>query len=147
MTEDWAKITADLERLLKLRSFVFAMKLFERREEMEAIPRIRRPQSIHTFDQVVGQASRLGWTIGITADNLVGAQCRAVIGLGSAKDAAWQSGKHMVGVWYSSEEDASAHQAAMECVPDGNYDALAIGPLASGRLGPPDIALFYATPG
>ena len=55
MTEDWAKITADLERLLKLRSFVFAMKLFEKREDMEAIPRIRRPQSIHTFDQVVGR--------------------------------------------------------------------------------------------
>src|SRR5437868_956134 len=133
MTEDWTRISNDLERLLKLRSFVFGMKLFERREEMEAIPRIRRPQNVHTLDQVVGQASRLGWTVGITAENLVGAQCRAVVGLGNAKDEAWRSGKHMVGVWYSSEEDASAHQAAMECVPDGNYDALAIGPLASGR--------------
>ena len=145
--QDWTKITADLERLLKLRSFVFAMKLFEKREEMEAIPRIRRPQSIHTLDQIVGQASRLGWTIGITAENLVGAQCRAVVGLGNAKDAEWRSGKHMVGVWYSSEADASAHQAAMECVPDGRYGALALSPLASGRLDPPDIALFYATPG
>ena len=116
MTEDWAKISADLERLLKLRSFVFGMKLFEKREEMEAIPRIRRPQNVHTLDQIVGQASRLGWTIGITADNLVGAQCRAVVGLGNAKDEAWRSGKHMVGVWYSSDEDAGAHQAAMECV-------------------------------
>ena len=134
---DWSKLSADLERLLKLRSFVFGMKLYEDRAEMEAIPRIRRPKSVHTLDQVVGQAARLGWTIGITADDLVGAQCRAVVGLGNAKDAAWRSGKHMVGVWYSSDEDASAHQAAMECVPDGNYDALAIGPLASGRLDPP----------
>ena len=146
-TQDWAMITADLERLLKLRSFVFAMKLFEKRDEMEAIPRIRRPQSIHTFDQVVGQASRLGWTVGITAENLVGAQCRAVIGLGNAKDAEWQSGKHMVGVWYSTTEDATAHQAAMNCVADGQYQAMAVAPLASGRLDPPDIALFYATPG
>jgi uncharacterized protein (DUF169 family) len=145
--QDWAKLTADLERLLKLRSFVFAMKLYEKREEMEAIPRIRRPQSIHTFDQVVGQASRLGWTVGITADNLVGAQCRAVIGLGNAKDPVWQSGKHMVGVWYSTEEDATAHQAAMNCVADGTYEAMAVAPLAAGRLDPPDIALFYATPG
>src|SRR5256885_2256759 len=114
---------------------------------MEAIPRIRRPKSVHTLDQVVGQASRLGWTIGITAEDLVGAQCRAVVGLGNAKDPAWQSGKHMVGVWYSSEEDASAHQAAMECVPDGRFEALALSPLSSGRLDPPDIALFYATPG
>ena len=35
----------------------------------------------------------------------------------------------------------------MECVPDGRYEALAVAPLASGRLDPPDIALFYATPG
>ena len=35
----------------------------------------------------------------------------------------------------------------MECVPDGRYEALALSPLSSGRLDPPDIALFYATPG
>ena len=52
----------------------------------------------------------------------------------------------MVGVWYSTSEDAAAHQAAMECVPDGRYEALAVAPLAGGRLNPPDNALFYATP-
>src|ERR1700687_2374557 len=98
MTEDWTKLSADLERLLKLRSFVFGMKLYENRAEMEAIPRIRRPKSVHTLDQVVGQASRLGWTIGITAEDLVGAQCRAVVGLGNAQDAGWVSGEHMGGV-------------------------------------------------
>ena len=35
----------------------------------------------------------------------------------------------------------------MHCVEDGRYEALAVAPLASGRLDPPDIALFYATPG
>jgi len=35
----------------------------------------------------------------------------------------------------------------MHCVPDGRFEALAVAPLASGRLGEPDIALFYATPG
>ena len=35
----------------------------------------------------------------------------------------------------------------MHCVPDGRYQALAVAPLASGRLDPPDIALFDATPG
>jgi hypothetical protein len=53
----------------------------------------------------------------------------------------------MSGVWFASPEDAAAHQAAMHCVEDGQYDALAVAPLASGRLDPPDIALFYATPG
>src|SRR5579863_5914844 len=119
MSQDWAEIAGELERLLKLRSIVFAMQLYEKREDMEAIPRIRRPQHVHTLDQVVGQASRLGWTVGITAEDLVGAQCRAVVGLGAAKTEEWYSGQHMAGVWFSNDEDASAHQAAMECVPDG----------------------------
>jgi len=147
MRTDWSKLVADLERLLKLRSIPFGMKLFEDREEMEAIPRIRRPKAVHTLDQIVAQAARLGWTVGLTSEDLVGAQCRAVIGLGLAKDEKWRSGEHMVGVWYSTPDDAAAHQAAMECVPDGRYQALAVAPLASGRLDPPDIALFYATPG
>jgi uncharacterized protein (DUF169 family) len=147
MANDIVKHAADLERLLKLRSIPFGMKLFTARAAMEAIPKIRRPTNVHTLDQIVGQASRLGWTVGITAEDLVGAQCRAVVGLGHAKDAAWYSGQHMAGVWYATDDDAAAHQAAMACVPDGRYEALAVSPLATGRLDPPDIALFYATPG
>jgi len=144
---DWPAIVADLEQLLKLRSIPFGMKLYADRAEMEAIPRIRRPTAVHTLDQLVGQASRLGWTVGVTSEDLVGAQCRAVVGLGNAKTDAWKSGQHMTGVWFETVEDASAHQAAMHCVPDGQFDALAVGPLSSGKLGEPDIALFYATPG
>jgi uncharacterized protein (DUF169 family) len=147
MAENYAETVADLQNLLKLRSIPFAMKLFERAADMEAIERIRRPQNVHTLDQIVGQASRLGWTVGITSENLVGDQCRAVVGLGNAKTDMWKSGKHMTGVWFSTVEDATAHQAAMNCVPDGQYEALAVGPLAGGKLDPPDIALFYATPG
>jgi len=147
MTLDWTKLAADLERLLRLRAIPFGMKLFERRSDMEAIPRIRRPKAVHTLDQIVAQASRLGWTVGITSEDLVGAQCRAVVGLGRAKNDEWHSGQHMVGVWYAAPEDARAHQSAMECVPDARYEALAVAPLASGRLDPPDITLFYATPG
>ena len=49
-------------------------------------------------------------------------------------------------VWYATPADASAHQKAMHTAPR-EYAALAVSPLASGRLDPPDIALFYATPG
>jgi len=34
------------------------MKLFERIEDMQAIPRIRRPQAVHTTDQVVSMEAR-----------------------------------------------------------------------------------------
>src|SRR5690242_13155888 len=111
MTEDWTKLAADLEGLLKLRAIPFGMKLFHHREEMEAIPRIRRPKDVHTLDQVVAQAARLGWTVGITGEDLVGAQCRAVVGLGLAKDEKWRSGEHMVGVDRKSTRLNSSHMS------------------------------------
>lgn len=146
-TLDLRKLSQDLERVLKLRNPPFAMKMFERRADMEAVEKIRRPKNIHTLDQVVAQAARLGWTVGITGDDLVGAQCRAVVGLSNSKNDEWRSGKATYGVWHGTLEDAAARQAALTCVPDGKFEALAVSPLASGRLGEPDIALFYATPG
>jgi uncharacterized protein (DUF169 family) len=138
---------AKLESLLRLRSIPFGMKLFESSAQMEAIPKVRRPKGTqHTLDQVVAQAARLGWTVGITAADLVGDQCRSVVGLGG-QDEKWYSGQHMTGVWYATQADAAAHQKAMHLVPKGKFNALAVAPLASGRLDPPDIALFYATPG
>jgi uncharacterized protein (DUF169 family) len=142
---DWSKLVDDLNRWLRLRTTPIGMKLFETIEEMESIPRIRRPRFIHTTDQIVAQACRLGWTVGITAADLVGAQCGAVIGL-HPQNKAWKSGNHMAGIWFASVEDASAHQRAMNVVPHGRYQALAVSPLTSGRLDPPDICLIYATP-
>tara|TARA_B100000674_G_scaffold215264_1_gene176469 strand:- start:1802 stop:2488 length:687 start_codon:yes stop_codon:yes gene_type:complete len=121
------------------------MKLFKTVEEMESVERIRRPKDIHTTDQIVGQASRNGWTVGITVDDLVGAQCSTVIGL-SPRDDKWLSGDRMAGVWYADQKEAAAHQAAMDVVQYGNYKAMAVSPLTSGRLNPPDICLIYATP-
>ena len=143
---DWPGLVDELNRLLRLKTTPIGMKLFERVEEMQAIPKIRRPGAIHTTDQIVAQAARLGFTVGITHDDLVGAQCRAVIGLGP-QDAEWRSGKHMAGVWFATVADAGAHQQAMDVVPHGKYQAMAVSPLASGRLDPPDICLIYATPG
>ena len=77
---DGAKVVDDLNRLLRLRTTPIGMKLFATEAEMAAVAKIRRPKDIHTTDQIVGQASRNGWTVGITAKDLVGAQCSTVIG-------------------------------------------------------------------
>ncbi len=141
------EMVVKLERLLRLRAVPFGMKLYETVEQMAAVPKIRRPKGTkHTLDQIVAQAARLGWTVGVTTEDLIGDQCRSVVGLGGQDDK-WFSGQHMVGVWYATPADAGAHQKAMNVVPRGRFKALAVAPLASGRLDPPDIALFYATPG
>jgi uncharacterized protein (DUF169 family) len=143
---DWRALVADLNALLRLKTTVTGMKLFERVEDMAAVPRIRRPQAVHTTDQVVSMAARLGWTVGITADDLVATQCRAVIGL-APQDEAFRAGREFVGVWHATVEDARARQEALTVVPHGRYRAMAVSPLESGRLDPPDICLLYATPG
>ena len=142
---DWAALVADLNRYLRLRTTPIGLKRFKTVAEMEEVPRLRRPKHVHTTDQIVGQASRNGWTVGFTAADLVGDQCRAVVGL-SPRDPAWLSGERMAGVWYENAEEASKHQHAMDLAPFGEYEALVVSPLASGRLKPPEIALIYATP-
>ena len=142
---DFKDLVDGLNRLLRLRTTPIGMKLFESLEDMEAIPRIRRPNAIHTTDQIVGMAARNGWTVGITEADLVGDQCKTVIGL-HPRNNEWLSGERYKGVWYAGPEDASAHQQAMDVVPFGQYQAMAVSPLASGRLNPPDICLIYATP-
>ena len=134
---------AELNALLRLKTTVTAMKLFEMVEAMQAVPRIRRPTHRHTTDQIVSMASRLGWTVGITAEDLVGDQCRAVIGL-APRD---ERGEKYVGVWHGDADSAAARQQALHCVPHGRYQAMAVGPWETGRLDPPDILLVYATPG
>ncbi len=142
---DGVAVVAELNQLLRLRTTPIGMKMFTTKTEMEAVPRIRRPKDIHTTDQIVGQAARNGWTIGITMDDLVGAQCGTVIGL-HPRDDEWLSGNRMAGVWYSNREEAAAHQASMDVLGYGKYEAMAVSPLASNRLNPPDICLIYATP-
>ncbi|MFT5012700.1 MAG: hypothetical protein ACJAX5_001547 [Patiriisocius sp.] len=144
-TFDFPKLVDDLNRLLRLRATPIGMKMFKTKQDMEAIPRIRRPKDVHTTDQIVGQACRNGWTVGITMDDLVGAQCGTVIGL-HPRSEEWLSGNRMHGVWYGTAEDAAAHQASMDVLEYGQYEAMAVSPLASERLNPPDICLIYATP-
>lgn len=111
------ELVEKLESLLRLRSIPFSMKLFESVAAMEAIPKIRRPKgSVHTLDQIVAQAARLGWTVGITTDDLVGDQCRSVVGLGG-QDEKWFSGRHMTGVWFATQVDASIRPTSRSSTP------------------------------
>jgi uncharacterized protein (DUF169 family) len=144
-TYDWQKIVSDFIRLLRLRTTPIGMKWYATETEMMEIPKLRRPKDIFTADQIVGQAARLNWTVGVTAKDLVGTQCAAVLGLG-AQDAEWFKGASYSGVWYGSDEDAAAHQESLDVVPDGAFEGMAVSPLVTGRIDPPDICLIYATP-
>ncbi|MCS6800904.1 MAG: DUF169 domain-containing protein [Chloroflexota bacterium] len=145
-TFDWPALVEALTRLLRLKTLPIGMKLFSDEAALAAMPGVRRPKARHTLDQIVGQAARLGWTVGITADDLALQQCGAVVGL-HPQDEQFQAGAFLTGVWYATPADSAAHQRALTTVPYGRYRALVVSPLARGLLDPPDICLIYATPG
>jgi len=146
---DYAALSAALHQRLRLRSDPLAVKLFENREAMDAVPGLRRPTPGVQFSmcQLVGQARWLGWTLGVEHANVVAdSNCGGVMGLNAPGDK-YLNGSMFHDVWFATVEAAREHQAQMPRVPAGKYAGVVIAPLAKGRLDPPDTVLVYATPG
>lgn len=144
-----AATAAKLVELLRLRTLPIGLKLFTDAEEMMRLPGIRTPPKGKRFStcQLITQSRYNGTTLGIVHDNLLpNSNCGGVIGL-NVPGENYLSGAKMDGVWFDNREAAEAHQAQMPRVPAGHYHAMAVSPLRSARLDPPDICLFYATPG
>jgi uncharacterized protein (DUF169 family) len=145
---DYAGLVEGLNRYLRLKATPIGLKRFKTVAEMEAVPKVRHPDPAEkiAMDQVVGQTRWIGYALGITMDNLMGARCGAVVGL-HPRSEEWLAGERMNGVWYGTLKDSAAHQAAMTCASYGDYEALVTSPLTSGRIDNPDICLIYMTPG
>ncbi len=145
---DFGHIVSELNKYLRLKATPIGMRRFRKESDLDAIPRLRRPAAGEVFatDQIVGQSRWIGYTIGITMDNLMGSQCGAVVGL-HPRDDDFLSGERFNGVWYGTLEDSKQHQEDMSCAPYGDYEALVTSPLTAGRIDNPDICLVYATPG
>jgi len=142
-------LAVKLQDLLKIRTLPIGMKQYESLEEMEAVPGLRRPKPgrFHTTCQLVTQSRIAGFTLGITAENVrPQSNCGGVMGI-DLPDEGTLSGAHMDGVWFGNREAARAHQAHMPRQTFGKYVGTVVSPLRAGRLDPPDIVLFYGTPG
>ncbi len=145
---DYKALVAGLNQYLRLRTNPVAMKRFAKASDLEQVDRLRRPAEgvLMATDQIVGQSRWIGYTIGITMDNLMGQQCGAVVGL-APRDDEFLSGRNFHGVWYGELEGSAEHQREMSCASHGEYQALVTSPLTSGRIDNPDICLIYGTPG
>jgi len=142
-------LAQELTELLRLKTLPIGMKLYEDVAALDAIPGLRRPKKGAEFStcQLVTQARLAGFTLGIVHDNLRGfSNCGGIVGLNETGED-HLSGKRMTGVWFENQDAARAHQQHMPRVPHGRYNALVVAPLRAARLDPPDIALFYGTPG
>lgn len=142
---DYPAMLSELNRYLSLRTPVVGMQRYRTLAEMEAVPKIRRPPHKMTLDQIVGQSRLMGVTMGASVEDLAGAQCAVPVGM-MPRSKEWLAGELMAGVWYETQADSAAHQQEMDCAQDGPFEAIAVSPLASGKLGNPEICLVYATP-
>lgn len=146
---DHAALAAQLRDRLKLRAEPIALKLFESAQALDGIPGLRRPEPgvRFTMCQLISQARWLGFTLGITHDNVMpNSNCGGVAGL-NAPAQKYLDGSMFHGVWFATVEASREHQAQMPRVPAGRFEALVASPLSKGRLDPPDAVLVYATPG
>ncbi len=146
---DYAAASEALKSKLRLRADPIALKLLETPEAMEAISGLRRPQAGVRFSmcQLIGQVRWLGFTLGITHDNVMpDSNCGGVVGL-NPPGQKYLDGTMFHNVWFATVEGSRKHQAQMPRVPAGKYHALAAAPLSKARLDPPDSVLVYATPG
>ena len=147
--DDLQALAARLLDLLKLRTLPIGMKQYETMEEMEKVPGLRRPKPgrFHTTCQLVTQSRIAGFTLGIAAENVrPQSNCGGVMGIDLPSEGTL-SGEHMDGVWFENREAAHMHQQGMPRQKYGRYVGTVVSPLRSGRLDPPDIVLFYGTPG
>ena len=138
---DWESIHKDLIELLRLDTTPFVMQWFEKEYDLAAIPKIRTSEKRFSPCQMIGQVIYFNWTVAVRAANIHANYCRAIHGM-FERDETFYSGKMFEGVWYAGEEAAKAHHAALVCAP-ARYEAVAMSPLASGRLPDPDVCVFY----
>lgn len=146
---DYAALSSELRNRLRLRADPIALKLFESVEALDHIPGLRRPDpGVHfSMCQLIGQVRWLGFTLGITHDNVMpNSNCGGVVGL-NAPAQKYLDGSMFHGVWFATVEASKDHQDQMPRVPAGKYQAMVAAPLAKGRLDSPDAVLVYATPG
>ena len=146
---DYEGLTNALRQHLRLRSEPLALKLFESADAMDAVPGLRRPKQGVRFSmcQLIGQVRWLGWTLGVTHDNVMpNSNCGGVVGL-NAPSEKYLNGSMFHNVWFATVEASQKHQREMPRVPAGRFHGLVAAPLSKARLDPPDAVLVYATPG
>lgn len=139
---DWAAITNDLTKLLRIEPTPVGMKWCEKEADIQQIEKVRTTEKRYSVCQVMGQAIYFNWTIAVRSPNIHANYCRCIHGM-FAPDEKFHSGKMFLGAWCGTEEAAREHHGALDCVPP-KYEAIVFSPLSSGRIADPDACVIYA---
>jgi uncharacterized protein (DUF169 family) len=140
---DWARLSREMECLLRLKASPVAYKRLEKLEELDKIPGVIRLDRRASFCQVPALARTMDMTVAATRDNF-GERCARINGLAptTEKQVAWEANAFATG-WFANVEEARKQMAEYPLVPPG--EAVVLAPLASGKFYP-DVILIYGNP-
>lgn len=141
---DWEGIVRRMEQLLRLKSFPVAFKMLEKKEDLGAIPFMRRPGHRLTLCQLISLVRNFDWTVGADAQDLAYPTCGSIIGLTDLPEH-YKDGTFRSIVWVKKREDGKKYEASIPRLPLGKYEAVALAPLVYKPF-EPDIVLIYANP-
>lgn len=140
---DWAGLTKEIERLLRLQTYPIAYKRLDDIRELKKIPNVRRLDRLATFCQLPTLVRRGGWTIGVTRNNLI-ERCARINGLTVTTDKEIdREVANFATTWFATKEEARKQMAEYPLVPAGK--AVVLAPLAAGKFSP-DVVLIYGNP-
>jgi len=143
-TNDWEKIIRRIELLMRLRSFPVALKLLEKKEDLEKIPYMRRPAHKVTLCQLITLVRSFDWTVGADLDDFMNATCPSILGLTDVPEFN-RDGTFRSIVWVKTKEDGKRYEESIPRIPKDKFEAVAMAPLVYNPF-EPDIVLIYANP-
>jgi len=141
---DWEKIVRRMELLLRLKCFPVAFKMLEKKEALNEIPFMRRAEHKMTLCQMITLVRNSDWTVGADINDFIAPECPSILGLTDLPDI-YKDGTFRSIVWVKTREDGKKYEDAIQRLPVGKYEAVAMAPLVYNPF-EPDIVLIYANP-
>ena len=144
--ESTALLTAELESLLRLRTFPVGLKRVADKAEFEELT--KSYDGWKTFDhqprgcQLITMSRTIGWPFALTKETIASCGFAWAIGLGDEPPE--ETAEKVVGTWFKAPEDAKKWRAGFFRVP-GKIEALLMAPV-SRKLFSPDIIWVYGSP-
>lgn len=138
-----AELGEEIWKRLRLRTLPIGLRRLKTVEDMEAIPKIRRPEHQMFICQGTTLVRTHGWTLGLTREDALCCGFWDVGGFWPFDYDHWT--RLELGYWQETAEDSRKHVDSMRKIPYDGYKALAIFPLSAQKV-EPDVVLFYGNP-
>ena len=141
---NWAEVSDELVKRLRLKTDPLAFRRFEKTEDLEAIKNVFHIPTQSTFCQAVHRARVQGLTVGIVKGDKVGDRCLRLFGVKPASEKSMEAEAAMLSTtWFKNPEEAMQQQRETPRVPVA--EAVALAPLAREKF-EPEVILLYGNP-